>query len=416
MEQQRRELDEVLSTTAGVEAEMERLHGLEEQIRILRRQEDRLLEDKRQNLADAWRDLLQPAIRRRVEQLEKEREEQVVIIERFGELRARLRDLERLDEDERCPTCNQPLTRAHPANLEDEKGKIKEELAGYEFDDGRMTELSQSIGKLRKVVGSGAANTVKHIEEQLMGNRIDLADIVLRRDEIKDRLKGHDQAMVARNRQIHDRLTEELGVIKNAIKQKEESIDRWQAEASRYRSQISKVSGPQMQRLNREVQTYDELIDLFQRAVVRLRDELRRSVERDASDIFLQLTTDKSYTGLRINDYYGLTILDANGDEVQIRSAGAEQVVALSLIGALNRNAVRRGPIIMDTPFGRLDPTHRENILRFLPTLADQVTLLVHSGEVDRERDLDHVRDRIDREYSIGYVSSGRSELVPVKG
>ena len=85
---------------------------------------------------------------------------------------------------------------------------------------------------------------------------------------------------------------------------------------------------------------------------------------------------------MRINDYYGLTILDSNGEEVRVRAAGAEQVVALSLIGALSRNAVRHGPIIMDTPFGRLDRKHRENILKFLPSLADQVTLLVQSGEV----------------------------------
>ena len=415
MTRQKRQLDEVLSATAGLEAEMERLRSLDNQVGFLRGQEERLLEDKRQNLALAWRDVLQPAIRRRMERLEGERDGQLVVLRQVGELEAKLRDLERLGEAERCPTCHQPVAQAHPEDLEEEKREAREALARYEFDEGRVTELSQSIGKLRKVVGSGAAATVKHIEEQLIDIRIQLADHELRRDEIADRLKGHDEAAVARNRRDYEGLTKELGVLEHAIREREKAIEGWQREASKYRSAISQVSGPQMGRLNREVQVYEELVELFQRGVVRLRDELRTSVERDASEIFLRLTTDKTYGGLRINAYYGLTIVDANGDDVQVRSAGAEQVVALSLIGALNRNAVRRGPIIMDTPFGRLDPTHRENILRFLPTLADQVTLLVHSGEVDRGRDLEHVKDRIDREYKIGYVSSRRSELVPIK-
>lgn len=415
MSQQQRELNEVLKSTASVEAEVQRLQSLDEQIRRFRNQEAGLLNSRRQNLTTAWRDLLQPAISKQMEKLEEERDKQLAIVKQVAELQAKLRDLERLGETDLCPTCNQPLTHAHPENLEAEKENVRDKLSKYDFDEGRLTELSQSIGRLRKVVGTGAAKTVAQIEEQVANVRIQLSDLELQCDEVAGRLKDHDETAVARNRRDYDNLTRQLGVIEQSIKDKEESIQRAQAEASKYRSQISKVSGPQMERLNREVQTYEDLITLFQRSVEILRDELRRSVEKDASEIFLELTTDKTYTGLQINDYYGLTILDANGEEVQVRSAGAEQVVALSLIGALNRNAVRRGPVIMDTPFGRLDPSHRENILKFLPTLADQVTLLVHSGEIDRDRDLEHVKDRIDREYRIGSVSSRQSTLLPVK-
>ena len=116
---------------------------------------------------------------------------------------------------------------------------------------------------------------------------------------------------------------------------------------------------------------------------------------------------------MRINDNYGLTILDDKGRDVEVRSAGAEQVVALSLIGALNRLAVKRGPVIMDTPFGRLDPKHRAKILQFIPSLADQVVLLVHEGEVDRQRDLDPIASRIARKYDILHPTSNRSEILP---
>src|SRR5205085_9245172 len=134
--------------------------------------------------------------------------------------------------------------------------------------------------------------------------------------------------------------------------------------------------------------------------------ELRAEVETQASDIFRRLTTDARYQGLRINENYGLTIVGENGRQVSVRSAGAEQVVALSLIGALNRLAIKKGPVIMDTPFGRLDVKHRANILRFVPTLAEQVVLLVHGGEVNRERDLAEVAERIDEEYVIEHPTS----------
>ena len=69
----------------------------------------------------------------------------------------------------------------------------------------------------------------------------------------------------------------------------------------------------------------------------------------------------------------------------------------------------------MDTPFGRLDPGHRRNIIRFVPTLAEQVTLLVHGGEVDPEKDLEAIRNMIDSEWTIERVSHRQSRLTRIR-
>ena len=66
----------------------------------------------------------------------------------------------------------------------------------------------------------------------------------------------------------------------------------------------------------------------------------------------------------------------------------------------------------MDTPFGRLDKDHRANILKFLPTMADQVVLLVHDGEIDRERDLAPIAANISAQVLIEHTSSNSSHLV----
>jgi DNA sulfur modification protein DndD len=97
------------------------------------------------------------------------------------------------------------------------------------------------------------------------------------------------------------------------------------------------------------------------------------------------MTTEKhDYAQLAINEHYGLTILHSDGRAEDSRSAGAEQVVALALMGALQANAPLRGPSVMDTPFGRLDPRHTANVVTALPTMARQVVLLVQEGEIDR--------------------------------
>ncbi|MCA1705536.1 MAG: hypothetical protein LC808_20675, partial [Actinobacteria bacterium] len=81
-------------------------------------------------------------------------------------------------------------------------------------------------------------------------------------------------------------------------------------------------------------------------------------------------------------------------------SAGQEQIIAFSLIGALNRNATRRPPIIMDTPLGRLGVKHKTNVMKHLADFGDQVILLVHDDEVSEDI-LNSVRADIVAEYEL---------------
>jgi DNA sulfur modification protein DndD len=413
--QRQRELDDALQATSGIEADVKELQSIRQRIDRLTQEENQLLQERRMKLTDAWRDLVQGPIAKRLLAEEADRDKQLAVVGRAAALRSRLADLDHLGQTGTCPTCGQPR-HADLEELHDRSGAIESELALLHYDEAALAKATEAIKRLRQVGPAGVMAAVAQIEERLIQIRVDLADLDLKQDEINHRLKGHDQISIARNRREYIDVTKEVGVIEKAIEDKSRSISQLQVEASRNRAMISKVSGPDLQRVNREVQLYDDLIHLFESGLSAMRDQLRKSVEKDASEIFLSLTTDKTYSGLRINDHYGLIILDGSGNEVQVRSAGAEQVVALSLIGALNRNAIRRGPMIMDTPFGRLDPSHRENILRFIPKMAEQVTLLVHGGEIDPKRDLAMIKDQIDREYVIEYVSSKQSNLVVQKG
>ena len=66
----------------------------------------------------------------------------------------------------------------------------------------------------------------------------------------------------------------------------------------------------------------------------------------------------------------------------------------------------------MDTPFGRLDLQHRDNILKYLPTVTSQFVLLVHSGEIRPETDLAAIKPRIGAVYSIDEVTPTHSTIV----
>jgi DNA sulfur modification protein DndD len=64
-------------------------------------------------------------------------------------------------------------------------------------------------------------------------------------------------------------------------------------------------------------------------------------------------------------------------------SAGEKEIYAISLLWALVQVSGRRMPIIVDTPFGRLDSLHRRNLVtKYFPKASHQVILLSQDEEI----------------------------------
>ena len=158
----------------------------------------------------------------------------------------------------------------------------------------------------------------------------------------------------------------------------------------------------------------DKLRSIFAGAVDAYRERLRGKVEKDATALFIKLTSEPEYKALSINESYGLTIVHQDGSAIPVRSAGAEHIVALSLMGALQRNAPLRGPIVMDSPFGRLDQVHTMKVIQALPGMADQVMLLVYESELDPKQARNELEGKLRKEYRIVRRSARHSDLETV--
>ncbi len=153
-----------------------------------------------------------------------------------------------------------------------------------------------------------------------------------------------------------------------------------------------------------------EAANAFEAAIDELRQIKRNEVQKAASDAFVAMRWKKDFTGLRIQKGYGLVIQTVGDKDIPARSAGEGQIVALALLTGLNRCANIRAPIIMDTPFSRLDRAHRRNVLQYLAHMGDQIVLLATSGEID-DTDISAIRSDIANEWQIEFISHGRSRI-----
>ncbi|MBB2747087.1 UNVERIFIED_ORG: DNA sulfur modification protein DndD [Microbispora rosea subsp. rosea] len=107
---------------------------------------------------------------------------------------------------------------------------------------------------------------------------------------------------------------------------------------------------------------------------------------------------------LRIDtDKFTLMLIGADGDPLDPArlSAGERQLLAVSLLWGLARVAGNRLPTVIDTPLGRLDSRHRQNLVeRYFPQAGHQVLLLSTDEEID-EYLLSRLKPAIAQAYTL---------------
>lgn len=340
----------------------------------------------------------------------------------------RLAELERLDDDlsERyrraieaqqgalavstgqCPTCKQEVGTAaaallHPHEPTDDPAALQAE----------MVALRSRRTALRAIGGDPAL--IARLEREADQARVDLSDAQGQLDDVEADLADAPPGTL----EVVSTVIEQLAGYKASLTNTRNRLAEARADATAKENAVTALSD-RLHRAgagstgveDRRVALLSQLLALLTAAVTDFRDRLRESVEEEATKIFRLLSSEPDYDRLRINDSYGLSILFADGSPVINRSSGYEHVVALSLTAALQRCSPMSGPFITDSPFGRLDGRHKRHVLATLPQISDQVMLLVHDEELDRQMALGLLRDgQLVAEHHLRRVSGRHTQI-----
>ena len=130
--------------------------------------------------------------------------------------------------------------------------------------------------------------------------------------------------------------------------------------------------------------------DLFKLYNVENRSELLNAIKTDTQSAFLNLRTK----------------VDINGF-----SSGEKQIYILCLYWALLKASDIEIPFIIDTPYARIDETHRNNITNeYLSTISDQVIILSTNTEID-EKAYREIKPKLNGEYLIKYDDKNRKTI-----
>lgn len=319
----------------------------------------------------------------------------------------------RADATSACPACLQSVSSEARRKIEHSLHGVSER--GRAEKDHELAAIRRKLSALDQHSSAAKQSLLRLLWNDVEELSIDFSTKKSERDELDKQLETVDEESLRKTKLEFESAIRHIDALEKGIVRTRDLIDANKNDAEQIQRRLDRLAGGNLGAERRRREMYSAMHKLFDAAVGAYREQLRKRVEADATKHFKSLTTEPDYAGLRINDSYGLTIVHKDGSDIPVRSAGAEHVVALCLMGALQNNAPLRGPIVIDSPFGRLDREHTRNIVRALPDIASQVVLLVYDDELPPNLARSELKAKLRGEWRMERRSAKHTELVPRK-
>ena len=353
-------------------------------------------------MADAWKGLLREPIRAARDGVQRQLSHEI------EHLVAHLRR-EALDSGS-CKVCKQKIHDEQRARLETEAE------TSLKPSTGSISATLANLANLNAFEDLDNSAEVKSMWADIVRLKLEQASLADQINDLQTALRDSDPELIRKTKATYAELSESIAATKRGIEEETEKVAQKDKAIANFNESLKKLAGADLKKFQDRANLLHEMTEIFRESVEVYKTELRSRVEQTASNLFREMTTEKQdYAGLAINEAYGLTIMHQDGRAEEARSAGAEHVVALALMGALQQNAPLRGPIVMDSPFGRLDEGHTTNVVKTLPQMAEQTILLVYEAEVGQETMRNLLRANLLREYRLEGRSSRRTDIVRIQ-
>lgn len=267
-----------------------------------------------------------------------------------------------------------------------------------------LEETAMTIAGRLSEVAEGEERLFEDVDERLR-RRSEKRDTKQQKEErvseIGSLLEDVDTEDVARLERRRTDLEERVAEYERTIGRLEAEIDGLEADLDELGDEISEAEeeNEKADLARRRAAMAEHLGDRVEALFERYQNSVRERVNDRVNDVFGSVIAKDYYA--EIDEDYSLRILKEVGSEsvAVAKSRGERQVASLAFIASLVSLARERYeaeedatyftggiyPMIMDSPFGSLDPEYQERISAMLPDMGQQVVVLVTQSQWSEE-------------------------------
>lgn len=324
--------------------------------------------------------------------------------------------------DDKLCVCGRPIEKG---SKEYEKIKTLLETAGDQAVMSRVMSTSHALGRLGEKA-EGAWVDYERNNEDLRNIDTEIQRLDAELVEISKELANNPVEDIADKEASRERAR---GSKRNAERRKLDCIgamhrfESERAELERKREALVQKSDA-ARRYVKRAQLAAALTARLQSRLGQEEEAARAAIEQDIDRIVQKFM--RKPARVKLDKDYQLRLYDESGAELA-KSTGENQLLGLAFTGAIAKYAKERkdldddillpgtiAPLVVDSPFGHLDPVYRRGVSEFLPDLASQVILLVSTSQAS-DTVMETLGSKIGHEYLLVRHNKGDSGDKPVE-
>jgi DNA sulfur modification protein DndD len=223
-------------------------------------------------------------------------------------------------------------------------------------------------------------------------------------------------AVLSKEIKICNDLYHKLGVLQENIKSKEEEIKKLQFAHEKISRDLKKLLEEMRNKenLSYRLKLVAKVQDVLEEYHKKLEGEKIQEFSKCFIDSYNKIARKKNvFEKIKIDTKdYSVTLYKKGNKKIPKSqlSAGEKQIYAIAVLWTLTRISRRPLPFIIDTPLGRLDLDHRDNIINnFFPEASHQLIILSTDTEVDKEY-VEKLKPKITKTYNLEY-DKGKTKI-----
>jgi len=282
------------------------------------------------------------------------------------------------------------------------------------FLENKLRELEDQLASSRRLqerVGSytGAVTELKDLESRIryiegLADPDVIQRALLTKYKLQVGREEVEQEIAAREKKLEGSKDADVGQVFTTLGEKKQNLADIEGRIKSAEEEVKKeekLLDERQDALNEAARAIDDkrrVVDALQltrdahavarEMVGRLLRVRRDAIERHMTSVFRMVTNKKQeYDRIELAEDFAPCIVTHSGQMMKRNelSAGEKEVVAFSFIAGLNQSTQTNAPLVMDTPFGHLDVSHRNGLLEALPKLPCQVVLLATDRDLPEE-------------------------------
>lgn len=276
------------------------------------------------------------------------------------------------------------------AQVDELERQIPEFWAAIDQEQAEIVQAKQQLGQIDQAL--------EDISEQLrQSSREDVRKLQQRLDTVEHQIEDCTLSK-GQNQERELRLTQEVRHLRKDLKER-------------------RLNQGKQKLAQKRINAAQEAVDRLKQLKVNQDQLFREQLQAEIARLYAEISF-KPYTP-RLTEKYELSLVEAAEKQENLvgASTGENQILSLAFIGSIiervrqwSQAGLMMGPdsstfpVVMDSPFGSLDSVYRRQVAKLLPSLADQMVVMVTKTQW-RTEVAEEMQPRIGREYVLTYNS-----------